>query len=237
MRLRFARFGTATTLLFGLLLGSALAWCDADESDPLEGFNRGVYQFNDVLDRNLLKPAAKGYQAVTPQFVDTGVSNVFTNLGKVPALVNHVLQWRLAEAGSDGRRFFVNSTLGLFGLFDVASKLGIAQYDTDLGVTLGRWGVGSGPYIMLPFFGPSTVRDGFGRGGDLFLHPLYHVDDETTKWSLRALEVVDLRADLLSVEELITGDRYVFLRNLYLQRRQFQITGELPEDDFGDEDF
>ena len=125
----------------------------------------------------------------------------------------------------------------MLGLFDVASKLGIEQNDTDLGVTLGRWVVGSGPYIMLPFFGPSTVRDGFGRGGDLFLHPLYHVDDETTKWSLRALEVVDLRADLLSVEELITGDRYVFLRNLYLQRREFLITGELPEDDFGDEDF
>ena len=237
MKHQLARIGTITTLLFGLLLGSAPAWCDADESDPLEGFNRRVYEFNDVLDRNLLKPAAKGYQAVTPQFVDTGASNFFTNLGKVPAFVNHVLQWRLAEAGSDGKRFFVNSTLGLLGLFDVASKLGIEQNDTDLGVTLGRWGVGSGPYIMLPFFGPSTVRDGFGRGGDLFLHPLYHVDDETTKWSLRALEVVDLRADLLSVEELITGDRYVFLRNLYLQRRQFQITGELPEDDFGDEDF
>ena len=237
MRLRFARAGIVTALLFGLLLGSAAAWCGEEEADPLEGFNRRVFEFNEVLDRNLLKPAARGYQAVSPQFVDTGVSNVFTNLGKVPAFVNHVLQWRLAEAGSDGRRFLVNSTLGLFGLFDVASKLGIEQHDTDLGVTLGRWGVGSGAYIVLPLFGPSTVRDGVSRGGDLFLHPLFYVDDETTKWSLRALEVVDLRADLLSVEELITGDRYIFLRDLYLQRREFLITGELPEDDFGDEDF
>ncbi|MBK6287015.1 MAG: VacJ family lipoprotein [Gammaproteobacteria bacterium] len=237
MRLRFAWAGTVTALMFGLLLGSAAAWCEVGEPDPLEGFNRGVFEFNDVLDRNLLKPVAKGYQTVTPQFVDTGVSNVFTNLGKVPAFINHVLQWRLAEAGSDGRRFVVNSTLGLFGLFDVASKLGIEQYDTDLGVTLGRWGVGPGAYIVLPLLGPSTVRDGVSRGGDLFLHPLFYVDDDTTKWSLRALEMVDLRADLLSVEELITGDRYVFLRNLYLQRREFLITGELPEDDFGDEDF
>lgn len=231
-------------LLSGLLLGSAAVRAADRDADPWEGLNRRVFAFNEFLDRNFLKPVAKGYQKITPQFVDDGVSNVFNNLGEVPSFVNHVLQGRLPEAGLDGGRFAVNTTLGLVGVFDVASRMGIAQKSTDLGITLGRWGLRSGPYLVLPFLGPSSVRDGVGRGGDYFVTPLSYVEDDTLRWSLRGLELVDVRADLLSVEELITGDRYVFMRNLYLKRRAFQLNGGEPppaefedefDDDLGDE--
>jgi phospholipid-binding lipoprotein MlaA len=231
-------------LLSGLLLGSAHVRGADGKADPWEGLNRRVFAFNEFLDRNFLKPVAKGYQTITPGFVDDGVSNVFNNLGEVPSFVNHLLQGRLPEAGLDGGRFAVNTTLGLVGVFDVASKMGIAQKSTDLGITLGRWGLRSGPYLVLPFLGPSSVRDGVGRGGDAFLAPLRYVEDDTLRWSLRGLELVDVRADLLSVEELITGDRYVFMRNLYLKRRAFQLNGGEPppvefedefDDDLGDE--
>ena len=231
-------------LLSGLLLGSAAVRAADRDADPWEGLNRRVFAFNEFLDRNFLKPVAKGYQKITPQFVDDGVSNVFNNLGEVPSFVNHVLQGRLPEAGLDGGRFAVNTTLGLVGVFDVASRMGIAQKSTDLGITLGRWGLRSGPYLVLPFLGPSSVRDGVGRGGDYFVTPLGYVEDDTLRWSLRGLELVDVRADLLSVEELITGDRYVFMRNLYLKRRAFQLNGGEPppaefedefDDDLGDE--
>lgn len=233
-----ARKAVALILVFtGLLLGSAGARCADYADDPWEGMNRGIFAFNEFLDRNLLKPVAKGYQRVTPQFVDDGVSNFFGNLAEVPSFVNHVLQWRLQDAGLDGGRFAVNTTIGLLGLFDVASKLGIEQKSTDLGVTLGRWGVRAGPYLVLPFFGPSSVRDGAGRGGDYFLAPLAYMDDETVRWSLRGTDAVDTRADLLSVEELITGDKYVFMRNLYLKRRDFLVKGETPPDEFDEDEF
>lgn len=207
------------------------------EIDPWEGFNRKVFAFNEQLDRFVLKPVAKGYQIVTPNFVDTGITNFFGNIAEVPSILNHLLQGRRAEAGDDSRRFIVNTTLGVFGLFDVATKLGIENPRTDLGVTLGRWGLGAGPYLVLPLLGPSTLRDAAGVGGDVFLNPLFYVEDDTVQWSLRGLEIVDTRADLLRVESLISGDRYVFLRETYLQRRTFLITGEVAEDDFGDEDF
>ena len=231
-------------LLSGLVLGSAGVRAADGDADPWEGFNRRVFAFNEFLDRNFLKPVAKGYQKITPEFVDDGVSNVFNNLGEVPSFVNHVLQGRLPEAGLDGGRFAVNTTLGLVGLFDVASKMGMTQKSTDLGITLGRWGVHSGPYLVLPFLGPSSLRDGVGRGGDYFLQPLNYLEDDAVRWSLRGTELVDVRADLLSVEELITGDRYVFMRNLYLKRRAFQLNGGEPppaefedefDDDLGDE--
>lgn len=232
----------ALLLVLLVLLAAASVPAVAAEKDPWEGFNRRVFAFNEFLDRNLLKPLAKGYQAVAPDFVDTGVSNFFANLGEVPSFVNHLLQGKLREAGADGGRFAVNSSLGLLGLFDVASKLGIQQYTTDLGITLGHWGMGPGPYLVLPLLGPSSLRDGVGRGGDAVLHPLFYVEDETTQWGLRGVEVVDQRADLLEVEELISGDRYTFLRDLYLQRRSFLVSGGaqdegFEDDEFGDEEF
>ncbi|MCG3168960.1 MAG: putative phospholipid-binding lipoprotein MlaA [Pseudomonadales bacterium] len=229
------RTGISALLGAALLLGALAARANDTPADPWEGFNRRVFAFNEFMDRTLLEPVASGYQAVTPGFVDVGVSNFFANLGEVPSFVNHVLQGRVADAGLDAGRFAVNTTLGIAGLFDVASRMGIQQKSTDFGVTLGRWGVDPGPYLVLPLLGPCTVRDGVGRGGDWFLTPVNHVDDDTARWSLRALDTVDTRADLFATEELITGDRYAFLRNLYLKRRVFLIDDGPAEADFDDD--
>jgi phospholipid-binding lipoprotein MlaA len=233
--LRLALQGTLCAFLVAL---PALSRAADAVYDPWEGFNRRVFAFNEGLDRWALKPVAKGYQAITPDFVDTGVTNVFSNIGEVPALLNHALQWRWREAGTNGERLLLNSTLGLLGLFDVASKMGIERADTDAGLTFGHWGMGSGPYLVLPLLGPSSLRDGAGVGVNVLMSPLFRMEEERLAYSLRGLEAVDTRADLLEVEELIAGDRYTFLRNLYLQRRAFLLGGgEPPPAEFGEDEF
>jgi phospholipid-binding lipoprotein MlaA len=222
-----------------LLLPGVVAAADAVR-DPWEGLNRKTFAFNEFLDGYFLKPAAKGYEAITPDAVDTGVSNFFSNLREVPSFVNHAVQAKPAEASADAGRFLVNSTLGLFGVFDVASKLGIEQKESDFGLTLGHWGLGSGPYVVLPFLGPSSVRDAAGQAVDVFSYPVTYVSSEA-ELPLRALDIVDSRASLLETEKLITGDRYTFLRNLYMQRREFLLGGKVAEpsfeDEFEDEEF
>jgi phospholipid-binding lipoprotein MlaA len=209
-------------------------------SDPWESLNRKTFAFNEFLDRNFLKPAAKGYQAVTPEPVDTSVTNFFSNLREVPSFVNHLAQARPKDAAADAGRFILNTTVGVLGLFDVASKVGIEQKNADFGLTLGRWGIGSGPYLVLPFLGPSTVRDAAGQTLDVFSYPVVYLE-APAEIPVRALEIIDGRADLLETEKLITGDRYTFLRNLYVQRRQFLLGGKVAEpsfdDEFDDEEF
>jgi phospholipid-binding lipoprotein MlaA len=209
-------------------------------SDPWESLNRKTFAFNEFLDRNFLKPAAKGYQAVTPEPVDTSVTNFFSNLREVPSFVNHLAQARPKDAAADAGRFILNTTVGVLGLFDVASKVGIEQKNSDFGLTLGRWGIGSGPYLVLPFLGPSTVRDAAGQTLDVFSYPVVYLE-APAEIPVRALEIIDGRADLLETEKLITGDRYTFLRNLYVQRRQFLLGGKVAEpsfdDEFDDEEF
>ena len=136
------------------------------EVDPWQGFNRAVFEFNETLDQYVAKPVAQGYQAVTPQFVDTGISNFFSNLEDVLIIANDILQLKPMQALSDTGRFLVNSTIGIFGFFDVASHIGLEKHNEDLGQTLGYWGVGAGPYVMLPVLGPSNLRDAFGLAGD-----------------------------------------------------------------------
>jgi phospholipid-binding lipoprotein MlaA len=209
-------------------------------SDPWESLNRKTFAFNEFLDRNFLKPAAKGYQAITPEPVDTSVTNFFSNLREVPSFVNHLAQARPKDAAADAGRFILNTTVGVLGLFDVASKVGIEQKNSDFGLTLGRWGIGSGPYLVLPFLGPSTVRDAAGQTLDVFSYPVVYLE-APAEIPVRALEIIDGRADLLETEKLITGDRYTFLRNLYVQRRQFLLGGKVAEpsfdDEFDDEEF
>jgi phospholipid-binding lipoprotein MlaA len=209
-------------------------------SDPWESLNRKTFAFNEFLDRNFLKPAAKGYQAVTPEPVDTSVTNFFSNLREVPSFVNHLAQARPKDAAADAGRFILNTTVGVLGLFDVASKVGIEQKNADFGLTLGRWGIGAGPYLVLPFLGPSTVRDTAGQTLDVFSYPVVYLE-APAEIPMRALEIIDGRADLLETEKLITGDRYTFLRNLYVQRRQFLLGGKVAEpsfdDEFDDEEF
>lgn len=210
---------------------------DTRDPDPLESWNRKVYQFNYFADRFLLKPVARFYQAITPEAIDIGVTNFFRNLREPITIVNDLLQLKLGQAGKDSGRFLINSTLGLAGFFDVATNLGLPRHLEDFGQSLGYWGVGPGPYIELPLLGASTVRDAVGILPDIYASPVYYVNDETTRAAVTALRVTDLRADLLEADALITGDRYIFLRDSYLQRREALVRDGEVEDDFGDEDF
>lgn len=226
--------------LIGLLPKSAFS--DV-ETDPWEGMNRSIFEFNEGLDRFVAKPVAQGYQAVTPQFVDTGITNFFSNLEDVLIVVNGIFQLKPLQAASDTARFVVNSTVGLLGFFDVASHIGLPKHNEDLGQTLGYWGVGEGPYLMLPLLGPSNLRDSFGLAGDS-LSGLSYTDIANTTaqtYGLFTLKSVDLRADLIASEGLITGERYTFLRSFYQQRRAYLVNDGASSDDFedgfDDEDF
>lgn len=204
----------------------------ASEDDPWEGFNRAMFRFNDTLDTYALKPVAQGYQKVTPQFLEDGVHNVFGNVGDVGNLANNLLQGKLHDAGVDTGRLIFNTTFGLLGFFDVAKHMGLNKSDEDFGQTLGVWGLGSGPYVVIPFLGPSTVRDAAGKVPDGLLTPYPYMDHVPTRNVTRAVEVVDTRASLLSAERLISGDKYIFIRNAYLQNREFKVRDGDVEDDF-----
>lgn len=207
---------------------------EENDVDPWEGWNRGVDKFNNVADKYVLKPVAIGYKIVTPRVVDQGVTNVFDNFKEIPSSANAVLQAKPKSSGKAISRFLINATLGFFGIFDVATALGIERQEEDFGQTLATWGVPSGPYVVLPFLGPSTVRDGLAGIPDAYLDPaIGQVSHLETRLAILALKAVDTRADLLTAEALITGDRYTFLRNAYLQQRDFLIHDGNPEDDFG----
>jgi phospholipid-binding lipoprotein MlaA len=203
-----------------------------DPRDPWEKFNRSMYTINDSLDRAIAKPVAKGYKKVTPQFVRTGISNAITNIDTVSTIVNGLLQGKVKQAGRDSARFLLNSTLGLAGLFDPASAAGFEYNEEDFGQTLGVWGIQSGPYLMLPIFGPSTVRDAFARIPDQYTYPVNYLEDDSTRYLIRGVDFVDLRAGLLDLDAQIerSYDKYAFIRNAWLQRREFQVRDGNVED-------
>lgn len=222
-------------LLMGFLVSNQ-AVADSTEitQDPWEGFNRKVFVFNDTLDTYALKPVAKGYRAVTPDPVEDGISRMFSNLGEIVNVLNDVLQGKFGQAGNDTGRFLVNTTIGLVGFFDVADDLGLPKNDgEDFGQTLGVWGVGEGPFLMLPLFGPSTLRDGPARIVDQLVNPISEVDHVPTRNTIYGVDIISTRADLLKAEELIKGDKYSFIRDVYLQRREFLLNDGKVEDDFG----
>ena len=198
-----------------------------DNKDPLEGFNRGVYKFNDVSDKAVFKPIAGAYKAVMPTPVRSGVSNFFANLKTFVTTINQVLQFKFNKAAESAGRFVINSTVGIAGLFDVASKQGIPQYKEDFGQTLGYWGVGNGAYLMLPFFGPSTLRDTTGLIADsMTIDPIGYIDDPRTRNIVIATKFIDTRAQLLPGSDLLDEaalDPYTFMRDAYLQRRANQV--------------
>jgi len=207
------------------------------DRDPWEGFNRAVFRFNDTADRWVLKPAATSYRQVTPIFMQSGISNFFGNLGEVTNTFNGVLQGKWGQAGNDAGRFLVNSTVGIAGLFDVAQYMGLERGDgEDFGQTLAVWGVPSGPYVVLPLLGPSTVRDAPAEVVDWYTDPLAYVEHNPTRYSLTALDMVQIRASLLQAESLLQGDRYLLLRDAYLQRREYLIKNGEQEDDFGSDE-
>jgi phospholipid-binding lipoprotein MlaA len=194
--------------------------------DPFEGFNRVMYSFNDKLDRYVLKPVAKGYRAVTPDVVRRGITNFFSNLHEPIIIVNDALQGKFRQAASDTGRFLSNSTVGLVGLFDVATSFGLPKHDEDFGQTLGVWGVGEGAYLVLPFFGPSSIRDGVGLVADYETYPPSYLHSGPRD-KLGLVEVVNKRARLLDASDILEQaggeDPYVFLREFYRQQRRNAI--------------
>lgn len=209
---------------------------DMVNPDPWEGLNRAVFAFNDTLDTWFLKPVAKGYRFVTPDIIERGIANIFDNLEEVPNALNNILQWKWKQAGNDSGRFLVNSTVGLLGIFDVAAKIGLEKSDgEDFGQTLGKWGLADGPYLVLPFLGPATLRDSAGLPVDWYTSPIPYVEPQRLENSLKVGRVIDTRAGLLQAEKLISGDKYSFIRDVYLQRREFLINDGQVEDDFGDD--
>ncbi len=213
-----------------------------ETQDPWEGFNRGVFHFNKMLDETLAKPVATGYKAIMPAPLDKGVTNFFSNLDDVVVVFNDLLQAKFEQALMDTTRFVWNSTWGLLGFIDVAGALGLPKNREDFGQTLAVWGFESGPFLMLPFLGPSTVRDGVGKVPDFFLvNPLYNSQEERVRWGLVALNAIDKRADLLGATSIVDTaalDEYAFIRDAFLQQRRFLIyDGNPPEDEFDEEFF
>jgi phospholipid-binding lipoprotein MlaA len=204
----------------------------AADEDPWESINRPIFRFNDTLDTYALKPIAQGYQYIAPQFVEDGVHNFFNNIGDVGNLANNVLQAKPAAAGVDTARLIFNTTFGLLGFIDVGTKMGLQRNDEDFGQTLGYWGVGSGPFVMLPLLGPSTVRDAIAKYPDTYTSPYRYIDYVPTRNTGFGINLVDTRASLLSAERLISGDKYTFIRNAYLQNREFKVKDGQVQDDF-----
>jgi phospholipid-binding lipoprotein MlaA len=215
-RLRLAAVCAIVSL--GVLGGCATT----DPRDPLEPLNRGVYKFNDGLDTVLVKPVAEVYQGIVPPVARTGVSNVFSNLNDVVVALNNLLQGKVSEAASDVGRVLINTTAGLLGIFDVATPVGLEKHDEDFGQTLGYWGVGDGPYLVLPFVGPRNLRDTAGLLVDWEVDPVVQFDPARTRNQLWGLRIVSRRAELLNASNLLSVaalDEYEFVRDAYIQRR------------------
>jgi phospholipid-binding lipoprotein MlaA len=209
----------------------------ADEiNDPIEDLNRDIFIFNEKLDEKILKPAALAYRKVTPQFARSGVTNFFNNLEEIDTTINQLLQGEIKYAFNDTGRFLINSTIGLFGLIDVASKMGLERHEEDFGQTLGVWGFDSGPYIMIPFLGPSNPRDLLSRPISSFLSGTFAMEDDDVKFTLVGIDALETRERLLDAETLIIGDKYIFVKDAYIQSREYEINnGSTKDDEFLDD--
>ncbi len=218
--------------LLGLISGCATVPQGAeDPRDPLQGFNRSMYQFNDSLDNAIIKPVAKGYRTVVPHPIDYGITNAFGNLQDVVTTINDILQLKLLQAGSDAVRVLVNSTMGLLGLFDVATEMGFTKHREDFGQTLGYWGVGEGAYLVLPVLGSSTIRDTVGIIVDVNFDPLIKYHNVSTRNAMLTLKLVDTRSDLLSASKVLQQaalDPYDFVKEAYFQQRENDIQNGDP---------
>lgn len=227
MNRRILRAMLAAVLGALLLVGCAsTSGIGSDPRDPFERYNRGMFEFNDALDRTIIKPLASRYIEYLPDFVRTGVNNFFGNLGDVWTAVNNYLQAKPVHGTQDVARVIFNTTFGLAGLIDFATPMGLPKHEEDFGQTLAVWGVQSGPYLVLPIFGSSTVRDGLAKPVDIYADPLNQFGGEPFRNGARVLRVVDTRAELLGATSLLEDvafDRYQFLRDAYLQRRQWRI--------------
>lgn len=229
----FLHLTTVRILLFTTVVVSCAAY-SAENSDPWEKTNRKIYAFNKRLDTYALKPIAKGYRAITPQPVDDSITRFFDNLKEPLVAINNGLQGKGNQAANDVGRFVVNTVTSL-GFFDVASKVGLSRHQEDFGQTFGKWGAPSGAYIMLPFLGPSTVRDALAGPLDALTNPRNAIDNTAVNVAVFSLEIVDTRADIIPVEKVIEGDEYLLLRDVYLQRREFLVQDGKVNDSFIDD--
>jgi len=230
----FFRLGLVTAVL--LMTGCATTDQSAGVYDPLEGYNRAMYKFNDAVDTAVLKPVAKGYDVVVPDPISHGVSNFFSNLNDITVIINDLLQGKFNQAYRDTYRFVVNSTVGVAGIFDVAGLNGFHKNNEDFGQTLGVWGAEPGAYVVLPFFGPRNVRDSFGLVGDMFTDPVMYVEGDDARLAIAGTRVIDTRANLLKAEKVLDEaalDEYSYIRDAYMQRREHLVyDGTPPEEDF-----
>ena len=200
--------------------------------DPFESTNRIVFEISDDLDTMILRPVAEIYRDVTPRFIKNSVTNFFYNLSEVDTNVNQLLQGKIVIAGQDSLRFLINSTIGIVGFVDVATRVGFERHDEDFGQTLGYWGVPAGPYVFLPLIGPSTIRDSFSKPTSWFLSGNFSVSDEEAKIFINLLDAVETRERLLVAEKLIVGDKYEFVKSVYLQTRNDLVFDGEVEDEF-----
>ena len=226
-----------TSLIFICLISSSwISAEDFEDRDPLQQLNRKVYELNfEILDPALIKPIATLYDRLTPRPVRIGINNFFSNLDEIPNAVNSLLQGKIGQAANDTGRFIVNSVFGLGGVFDVATDAGMQpSQGEDFGQTLAVWGVSEGPYLMLPFLGPSTLRDAPSNVLDSFLDPFAYNDNYGMRAGIKAIDIVALRAELLGIDDVMSGDKYIFVRDVYLQNREYVIADGALEDDFDD---
>ena len=211
---------------------------DFNPDDPYEKSNRKVFEFNNKIDKLLLRPVTNFYDEATPEFAQTSITNFFANLDDIRISINNLLQGNVVESMSDITRFFINSIFGLGGFFDVASEMGLEKHSEDFGQTLGKWGAKPGPYLMLPFLGPSTTRDAFTFVGDTALAPALSLDDNAARVGLISLDLINTYSAFTGIADIESKDQYAFLRDAYLERRKYEINDGLSEEDLSnDEDF
>ncbi|WP_020408803.1 MlaA family lipoprotein [Hahella ganghwensis] len=227
---------TLGLLVVGLLSSTPLAAAYEHPDDPWESVNRKIYSFNDTLDQWILRPVAKAYRFVTPGAVDRSITNFFNNLSDVPHLANNLLQLKGRESAITFSRLVYNTTFGLGGLIDIATEWDLPVQEEDFGQTLNYYGVPEGSYLVLPFLGPATVSDAIGKIPDSLFNPIVHIFDAPESYYATGVKIVDIRADLIPTENLLTGDKYAGLRNVYLQRRDYLINDGKIEDGFLDDD-
>jgi len=236
-RCRFS-ISTKLNLVYFVLLCAVLLpaplYAQGVNPDPWRTTNQRIYNFNNFFDGLIVRPAAQTYTTLVPRVVRQGIGNFFSNINDINVAVNDLLQFKFDAALSDSGRFLINSTVGVLGVFDVATSMGLQKNEEDFGQTLGRWGVGPGPYVMLPVFGASNVRDSFGLVLDTLFNPIQYQDDDSLRLTLFMVDEINSRAGLLALDELVVGDQYLFIREAYIQRREYLVTDGEVEDDFGD---
>ncbi len=224
-------------ILLMVLVSACATNGSRDPQDPFERFNRSTFKFNQAMDETIFNPIGRAYDAILPKFINQGISNFFSNLREISIIVNDILQLKIGQSVSDFARLVFNSTIGLLGFFDVSSNMGLPKHNEDFGQTLATWGFGSGPYFVVPFFGPTTPRAATSFGVDgVLLSPTAYINDNAYSYGLMSLKYIDFKADLLSTGELLgiaAVDEYEFVKNVYFQRRD-RLIHDRNEDEIMD---